>query len=154
MSSFKLNKLGFMVASAALLALAAAQGCSSGDDSQAAPNGGAAGKAGSGNAGSGNAGKTNGEGGSGDTTGEGGSGNVGNSSNGDAGSGNTGNTGNTEAGAGGEAGTGNTAQCTGADGCYSCTPATSIQFENGCVAGGCPDTFKDTLSKIDLVGKL
>jgi hypothetical protein len=142
MSFFKLNKLGFMVASAALLALAATQGCSSDDDSQAAPSGGSSGKAGSGNAG-----KANGEGGSGDTNGEGGSGNVGNSSSSDAGTG-----GSMDAGAGGEAGGGN--NCTGADGCYSCTPSTSLQFENGCVAGGCPDTFTDHLSKIALVGTL
>lgn len=144
MSSFKLNKLGFTVAGAALLALAVTQGCSSGDDSQAAPSGGSAGKAGSGNAGKG-------EGGSGDTTGEGGSGNVGNSSSGgDAGTGNVSN----EAGAGGEAGGMTGPSCTGANGCYSCAPTTSIQFENGCVAGGCPDTFTDKLSKIALVGTL
>ena len=140
MSSFKLNKLGFMVAGAALLALAVTQGCGSSDDSQSTPSGGA---------GSGSAGKTNGEGGAGDTTGEGGSANVGNSSNSDAGTG-----GSTDAGAGGEAGGGNTTQCTGANGCYSCAPTTSTQFENGCVAGGCPDTFTDKLSKIAVVGTL
>ncbi len=149
MSSFKLNKLGFMVAGAALLALAVTQGCSSDDDSQAAPSGGSAGTAGKGSAG-----KGSGEGGSGDNTGEGGSGNVGNtSSGGDAGGGNVGNVGN-EAGNGGEAGAPVGPSCTGANGCYSCAPTTSIQFENGCVAGGCPDTFTDKLSKIAQVGTL
>jgi len=141
MSFFKLNKLGFMVAGAALLALAVTQGCSSDDDSQATPSGGSAGMAGK-------SGSGNGEGGSGNNTGEGGSGDTGNTGGvGDSGSGNT------DAGAGGEAG-GPGGNCTGADGCYSCTPTTSLQFENGCVAGGCPDTFTDKLSKIALVGTL
>ena len=146
MSSFKFNKLGFMVAGAALLALAVTQGCSSDDDSQAAPSGGAAGSAGKGNAGKG------GDSGAGDTSSEAGSGNTGNTGNtsagGDSGSGNT------EAGAGGEAGGSVGPNCTGANGCYSCAPTTSIQFENGCVAGGCPDTFTDKLSKIAVVGTL
>ena len=142
MSSFKFNKLGFMVAGAALLALAAAQGCGSDDDTQAQPSGGSAGAAGKGNAGKG------GDSGAGDTSSEAGSGNTGNtSSGGDAGSGN-------EAGNGGEAGGTVGPTCTGANGCYSCAPTTSTQFENYCVTGGCPDTFTDKLSKIALVNTL
>jgi len=149
MSSFKFNKLGFMVAGAALIALAATQGCSSDDDSQAAPSGGSAGASGKGNAGKG------GDSGAGETGNEGGSANVGNTGNGgDAGGGNVGNTGNTDAGAGGEAGNGNGPGCTDATGCYTCAPTNSIQFENACVTGGCPDTFTDKLSKIAKVGTL
>ncbi|MEO7033028.1 MAG: hypothetical protein ABI548_04245 [Polyangiaceae bacterium] len=160
MSFFKFNKLGFMVAGAALLAFAVTQGCSSDDDSQAMPGGGAgsAGTAGKSGSGNGESGSVNGEGGSGDSTGEGGSGNVGNSTSngGDAGSGNVGNVGNVgnEAGTGGEAGGAVGPSCTAASGCYSCAPTNSIQFENGCVTGGCPDTFTDKLSKIAVVGTL
>ncbi len=145
MSSLKLNKLGFLIAGASLLALVAAQGCSSDDDSQAMPT--------AGSAGTGKAGNGNGEGGSGDTNGEGGSGNVGNTSNGggnsDAGTGPS-----SEAGNGGEAGGMPAAGCTDATGCYTCTPTNSAQFENKCVTGGCPDTFTDPLSKKALVGTL
>jgi hypothetical protein len=139
MSSLKLNKLGFLIAGASLLAIVVAQGCSNSDDTQAAPTAGSPGTAGK---------AGNGEGGSGDT------------GNGEGGAGNTGNTGNTEGGAseagsggeGGEAGAAPT--CTDATGCYLCAPTNSTQFENGCVTGGCPDTFTDVLSKKALVGTL
>jgi hypothetical protein len=147
MSFLKAKKLGFLAAGVTALALFAAQGCSSGDDSQASP--GSSGKTGSaGKSGSGNE--------AGDAANNGGSGNTGN----------TGNTaGNTEGGAAGEAGAAGAAGaagtppvdpgCLGANDCYSCAPKTNNQFLNACVEGGCPAHFDNgTLTKLDLVGTL
>jgi hypothetical protein len=144
MSLLKSKNLGLFAVGIAVFTLAAAQGCSSSDTQVTPASAGSAGSAGK-------AGGTVSEAGAAGVA-EGGSGNS--TSNG--GSGNTGNTGN-EAGAGGEAGVGGEAgapTCTGPDGCYLCAPTTTTEFENGCVTGGCPDSFTDTLSKASLVGTL
>jgi hypothetical protein len=145
MSLLKAKKLGFLAASITV-ALLLAQGCSSSDDSQAAPpaagagggHAGSTGKSGSGNGGSGNTGNT---------------GNVGNEN---AGTGGVETNPGGEAGAGGEAGTPPIpAGCLGADGCYSCAPTNTNQFLNACVAGGCPAHFDNgTLTNLNLVGTL
>ena len=152
MSRLNAKKLGFLAAGITTLALFAAQGCSSSDDSQAAPpaagaGGGHAGSAGKSGAGAGNsdAGATNNNGGSGNT------GNTGNSEGG-VGASDT----NGDAGAAGEAGSPPVnPSCVDATGCYSCAPKNSNQFLNACVAGGCPAHFDNTtLTKLDLVGTL
>lgn len=156
MSPFKAKKLGLLAAGIIGLTLIAAQGCSSGDDSQAAPPSAGAGgghSAGStGKSGSANAGSGNGDAGTGATNNNGGSGNTGNNDN--AGAGGTPSGG--DAGAGGEAGTAPVpTNCDGPAGCYSCTPKTNDQFLNQCVAGGCPAHFDNsTLTKLNLVGTL
>jgi hypothetical protein len=148
MSLFKAKKLSFLAAGITVVALFAAQGCSSDDDSQAAPptagagGGHAAGSAGKSGSGNGESGATNSNGGSG----------------------NTGNTGNSEAGVAGvdnngEAGAAGAAPvepgCVDATGCYSCVPKTNDQFLNQCVSGGCPAHFDNTtLTKLDKVGTL
>jgi hypothetical protein len=153
MSLFKAKKLSFLAAGITVVALFAAQGCSSGDDSQAAPptagagGGHAAGSTGS----SGKSGAGNGE--SGATGNNGGSGNTGNENAG---------AGGVETNPGGEAGTAGEAGappvepgCVDATGCYSCAPKTNDQFLNQCVAGGCPAHFDNTtLTKLNLVGTL
>jgi hypothetical protein len=148
MSFFKAKQLGFL-AGLTVLALGVAQGCSSGDDSQATPGGGAggaAGKAGStGKSGSGNSNGGN------DTPGAGGeAGSTPTSNGGDAGTAGTSPVGE-EAGAAGAA----PVACDGPNGCYSCAPTTDIQFANYCVTGGCPAHFDNsTLSKLAKVGTL
>ena len=145
MSFFKAKKLGFLAAGVTALALFAGQGCSSDDDSQAAPSAGSSGKTGSaGKSGSGNeAGDTTSNGGTGDT---GNSGNEGGAAGAAAG----------EAGAAGAAGTPPVDPgCLGANDCYSCAPKTNDQFLNACVEGGCPAHFDNgTLTKLNLVGTL
>jgi hypothetical protein len=147
MSCSKSKNLGLFAVGFTVFAFVAAQGCSNSDDTQASPpSAGSAGKAGGtvSEAGTGDVS----EAGSGNDTSNGGSGNTGN----EAGSGNVGNEAGAGAGAGGEGG--GPASCTGPDGCYLCAPTTSAEFENGCVTGGCPDSFTDTLSKKSLVGTL
>ena len=147
MSPVNAKKLGFLAASAALLALFAAPGCGSSSDNQATPMAGssAAGKSGAGTGGKGNAGaagksSTAGTGANGGEISQGGSGN--DNAGGDA----------NEGGMGGE---GNPVNCDGPKGCYSCTPTTNAQFLNHCVEGGCPATFDNsTLTKLNLVGTL
>ncbi len=151
MSRLNAKKLGFLAAGITTLALFAAQGCSSGDDSQATPptagaGGGHAGSAGTSGAGAGNsdAGATNNNGGSGNTgNSEGGVGASDTNTNGDA-------------GAAGEAGSPPVnPSCVDATGCYSCAPKTNNEFLNQCVAGGCPAHFDNTtLTKLNLVGTL
>jgi hypothetical protein len=127
MSPLKSKKFGFSAAAIIVFGLALSQGCSSSDDSQAAPtagtsSGGTGGHAGTATGGSGTAGHAG--------TGTGGSS-----------TGATGGTGGT-GGAGGSpdmgmAGEGGAADCSGPDGCYDCAPSTTTQFLNHCVAGGC-----------------
>ena len=127
MSLLKSKKLGFSALTLVVLALAAAQGCSSsGDDSQAAPtagtsSGGASGHAGTGSTSAGTGGSSTAG------TGTGGSSTAGTGAGGTAGSTTT----------MGEAGAGGAADCDGPDGCYNCAPTVDAQFLNHCVAGGC-----------------
>jgi hypothetical protein len=150
MSLFKAKKLSFLAAGVTVVALFAAQGCGSSDDSQAAPTAGAAG------AHAGSTGKSGaGNGDSGATNSNGGSGNTGNTGNTDAGTGGTDNNPG-DAGAAGAAGAPVVDPgCVDATGCYSCAPKTNDQFLNQCVAGGCPAHFDNTtLTKLNLVGTL
>lgn len=140
MSLLNLKKFGFMAASVGLLAIVAAQGCSS-DDTQAAPSGGSGGKASTG----GSAGKPGSAGKGGETENGGSAGVVEDT----AGAGGV----DAEGGAGGEAPI--DPGCIGDDGCYSCTPKTNNQFLNACVEGGWPAKFDNSkLTKIDWVGTL
>ena len=143
MSLIKANQLGFL-AGLTVLALGLAQGCSSGDDSQAMPPAaGAGGKSG----GAGSSGKS----GSGNGNAPGAGGEAGapvSPSGGDSGA-----AGAPPAGGDSGAAGASPANCDGPDGCYSCTPTTPDQFANHCVTGGCPAHFDNTkLSKLALVG--
>ena len=146
MSRSNAKKLCYLAAGAAILALFAAQGCSSDSVDQAKPTAGAPSTAGAGgkaNAGAGGktsgAGKGGAEEAGGTAPSEGGAG-------GEPGEGGMG-------GMGGEAGA--PENCDGPKGCYSCTPTTNSQLLNHCVPGGCPATFdNNTLSKLNLVGTL
>ncbi|HEY0462952.1 MAG TPA: hypothetical protein VGC79_02030 [Polyangiaceae bacterium] len=140
MSLLNLKKFGFMAASVSLLAIVAAQGCSS-DDTQATPSGGSGGKPSTGGA----AGKAGSEDKGGDANNGGTAGVVEDT----AGAGGV----DAEGGAGGEPPV--DPGCIGDDDCYSCPPKTNSQFLNACVEGGCPANFDNSkLSKIDLVGTL
>ncbi|HTA89565.1 MAG TPA: hypothetical protein VK745_08315 [Polyangiaceae bacterium] len=125
MSLLKSKKLGFSALTLVVLALAAAQGCSSSDDSgQATPTAGTSSGGASASAGTSS---TAGKGGSGTAgTGTGGSSAAGTGAGGSAGSTTM-----------GEAGEGGAADCSGPDGCYNCAPTNDTQFLNHCVAGGC-----------------
>jgi hypothetical protein len=151
MSPFKAKKLGFLAVGITALALFAAQGCSSGDDSQASPPAGGAGGSHAGATGKSGSGNSQ----AGTTNSNGGSGNTGNTGNDNAGAGGAVDN-NDEAGAGGEAGAPVVPPgCVDATGCYSCAPQTNDQFLNACVAGGCPAHFDNTtLTKLNLVGTL
>ncbi|HEX3850296.1 MAG TPA: hypothetical protein VHW01_04980 [Polyangiaceae bacterium] len=125
MSLLRSKKFGFSALAFAVLALAAAQGCSSGDDdNQATPTGGTT--------------STGGAAGHAGTSTSGGSA-------GHAGTSTGGNGGTTTAGTGGAAGAtetgmageGGAVDCNGPDGCYNCAPTNDTQFLNHCVAGGC-----------------
>ena len=157
MSTPKNNRLGFLAAGVTLVAILAAQGCSSSDDSsgQAMPT---AGKPSTGGSSSSTAGSGGKSGGSSSTAGSAGKPSTGGgSSEAGAGSGGTssvaGDTGaGGEAGSTGEAGAGS---CDGPNGCYNCAPITTPQYANHCVTGGCPATFDNsTLSQIAKVGTL
>jgi hypothetical protein len=123
MSLLRSKKFGFSALAFGVLAFAAAQGCSSGDDdNQATPtggtsSGGAAGHAGTNNGGTNAAGTSSaGKGGTSATAGSGGA------------------AGATETGMAGEGGA---VDCNGPDGCYNCAPTNDVQFLNHCVEGGC-----------------
>ncbi|HYQ03196.1 MAG TPA: hypothetical protein VER96_31195 [Polyangiaceae bacterium] len=143
MSLLNLKKFGTLAACVGLLALVAAQGCSS-DDTQATPS-----HAGSGGKSAASGGGED-KGGSGSKAGEGNNGGA--AGNPDEATGGV-------AGEDGEGGMGGEPSvdpsCVGKDGCYSCEPKTNTQFLNACVEGGCPATFDNSkLTKLNLVGTL
>jgi hypothetical protein len=161
MSHAKAKKLGYLAAGAAILALFAAQGCGSDDNTQAKPTAGAGGAhsmagaggkangAGAGGKANGTAGKTSGNGGDGEN---GGTDEMGGAPPSDGGA-PTNPPG--DGGSGGEAGATGPVTCEGDDGCYSCTPKTNEQLLNHCVPGGCPATFDNSkLSQLNKVGTL
>lgn len=143
MSLLNLKKFGTLAACVGLLALVAAQGCSS-DDKQATPS-----HAGSGGKSAASGGSED-KGGSGSKAGEGNNGGA--AGNPDEATGGV-------AGEDGEGGMGGEPSvdpsCVGKDGCYSCEPKTNTQFLNACVEGGCPANFDNSkLTKLNLVGTL